>query len=299
MDTSTITIRALSSLDEMRPAVELQRVYWGTDLESVVPAHMLFSLAQHGGHVLAAFDQEVMVGLLIGFLGTDGDPGRPALANLQLVSKRMVVLPQYRGGGVGYRLKLEQRQRAIQAGVRLVTWTFDPLMSLNAHLNIRKLGAIASHYKVDYYGTADVGGLATLGSSDRLAAEWWVTNRRVEERLYGTRTAVRLPQYLEAETPILNPTTVGADGWPEPGESASTIGGSLLLIEIPVDYAAIVSADPDLARRWRTHSRELFQRIFARGYAATDFVHAHHEGRDRAFYVFSYGGPQFETFQMN
>lgn len=299
MDTTQVTIRALESLDEMRPAVELQRVYWGNDLESVVPAHMLFSLAQHGGHVLAALDGTKLIGLLIGFLGTDGDPGRPALANLQMVSKRMVVLPEYRGSGVGYRLKLEQRQRTIQAGVRLVTWTFDPLLALNAHLNIRKLGAICTSYKVNYYGTDSAGGLATLGSSDRLAVEWWVTNRRVEERLYGTRSAVRLPQYLEAETPLLNPTQVDAAGWPNPPAETREIGGSLLLIEIPVDYPAIVEADPALAQRWRLHTRELFLRVFARGYAVTDFIRAHYEERDRAFYVLSYSGPLFDAVQMN
>ena len=55
MDTSQVTIRALESLDEMRPAVELQRVYWGDDLESVVPAHMLFSLAHYVGSEGDAF----------------------------------------------------------------------------------------------------------------------------------------------------------------------------------------------------------------------------------------------------
>src|ERR1051325_2288200 len=92
------SIRLLQKLDEMREAVELQKTYWGTDLESVVPAHMLFSLATSGGHVLAAFDGDKMVAVLIGFLGTDiQEPNRPAMANLRIVSKRMIVLPDYRG----------------------------------------------------------------------------------------------------------------------------------------------------------------------------------------------------------
>lgn len=296
---SAVRIDALMTLDDMRPAVDLQRVYWGEDTESVVPAHMLFSLAQHGGHVLAAHDGNRLVGILIGFLGTDGDPDRPALANLQMVSKRMVVLPGYRNGGVGYRLKLAQRQMAIRAGVRLITWTFDPLLALNAHLNVRKLGAICTAFLPDYYGTSGAGGLATLGSSDRLAVEWWVTNRRVEVRLSGERGDLRLPQYLEAETPILNPTTAGSDGWPQPAERVLPAGGSLALLEIPLDYPALAAADPALAGRWRQGVRAIMLGMFSRGYVITDFLRAHHEDRERAFYLLSYNGPQFESFNMN
>ncbi len=69
--TAITSIRILQKLEEMHEAVELQKTYWGMDLESVVPAHMLFSLATSGGHVLAAFDGDKMVAVLIGFLGTD------------------------------------------------------------------------------------------------------------------------------------------------------------------------------------------------------------------------------------
>jgi len=298
-DEGRITIRPLVTLDEMRPAVELQRVYWGNDLESVVPAHMLFSLAQHGGHVLAAFADQQLVGILIGYLGTDGDPDRPALTNLQIISKRMVVLPGFRGGGVGYRLKLAQRQLAIRAGVRLVTWTFDPLLALNAHLNLHKLAAICPAYLVNYYGTNKDGGLAALGSSDRLVVEWWVTHRRVDVRLSGARGDLRLPQYLEAATPILNATTPTADGFPVPPETTRAAGGTLALLEIPIDFPALRAAHPTLAIRWRETTRAVFQTMLGRGCVATDFLRAAHEGRDRAFYVLSCTGPQFESFRMN
>ncbi len=98
--TAITSIRPLQKLGEMYEAVELQKTYWGVDLESVVPAHMLFSLATAGGHVLAAFDGDKMVAVLIGFLGTDvQELNRPAMANLRIVSKRMIVLPEYRGQG--------------------------------------------------------------------------------------------------------------------------------------------------------------------------------------------------------
>jgi predicted GNAT superfamily acetyltransferase len=291
----SIQIKSLTTLDEMQAAVALQKTYWGNDLESVIPAHMLYSLATHGGHVLAAVDSNRVIGVLVGFLGTLAeDSGRPAMANLQMVSKRMVVLPEYRGGGVGYRLKLAQRDITIQQGVRLVTWTFDPLMALNAHLNIRKLGAISYRYLEDYYGTSNQGGLTTLGSSDRLQVEWWVTNRRVEERINKTRGDLMLEQYLDANTSVLNATTADTHGTPWPSETIGDPTGLLALAEIPVQFQTIVSSDPVLAQAWRLHSRELFKRLLPQGYVVTDFLRTSYEGRERAFYVFSRTGTQFE-----
>lgn len=289
------SIRPLTTLNEMRTAVELQKTYWGDDLESVVPAHMMFSLATAGGHVLAAFDGDRMVGVLIGFLGTNiEEPDRPAMANLQIVSKRMIVLPEYRGHGVGYKLKKRQRDLAIRQGVRLITWTFDPLLAANAHLNIRKLGAISTRYLKDYYGTDDEGGLSRFGSSDRLLVEWWVTNRRVEERLNGTRNDISLRQYLEADTPIVNPTQLNPAGWPLPSDMLVVPIGSLILAETPVNYEHLLREDVELAKAWRAHIRDVLDVLLSAGYVITDFVREQYEDRDRAFYLLSLGDKTFE-----
>lgn len=285
----TITIRPLHTLDEMRAVAELQHTYWGSDEEATVPAHMLFSLANYGGHVLAAFDGERLVGALIGFLGTHIEEShRPAMANLQLVSKRMVVHPDYRSRGIGYRLKLAQRDLSIKQGVRLVTWTFDPLMTANAHLNVRKLGGICPRYLVDYYGTTPGGGLVEFGTSDRLLVEWWVTNRRVEERLFGRRGDLSLAAYLEANTPILNPTDLDGDGLPCPSDYVTTPRGTLALVEIPTDYRALAAHSEPLARAWRQHVRQVFTGLVDGHFLVTDFLRAQHGGRDRAFYLLSF-----------
>lgn len=282
---ATIEIKPLYALPEMKAAVELQKVYWGDDLESVIPAHMLFSLATNGGHVLAAFDGERMVGVLVGFLGTNmEEQDRPAMANLHFVSKRMVILPEYRGQGIGYKLKLAQRDMAIRQGVRLVVWTFDPLLATNAHLNVRKLGGISYRYLEDYYGTSGNGGLAKLGSSDRLQIEWWVTNRRVDERINGSRGDLSLKHYLDAYTPIVNPAQFD-DDLPRPIATVARPNGALVLAEIPAHYEAMVERDPQLAHVWRGHTREVFKLLFSMGFVITDFLHETFEGRERAFYL--------------
>lgn len=296
----SITIRPLLGLHEMREAVDLQKTYWGDDLESVIPAHMLFSLASHGGHVLAAFDDETMIGVLVGFLGTsEQDTKRPAMANLQIVSKRMVVLSSYRNQGIGYRLKLAQRKFAVEQGIRLVSWTFDPLLAPNAHLNVRKLGVTCETYLEDYYGVEDEGGLVTLGSSDRLVADWWVTNRRVEERLHGNRADLSIEHYVDAETTVINPTTVTSDGVLLPAEKNNMPSSTLALVEIPTDYQRMVRDNPTLAQHWRLHIRDVLQQHLNAGFVITDFARAPYEGRQRAFYVISYDGPQFASHRVD
>lgn len=297
---SITSVRTLQKIDDMREAVELQKTYWGDDLESVVPAHMLFSLATSGGHVIAAFDGDKMVAVLIGFLGTDvQEQTRPAMANLRIVSKRMIVLPDYRGQGVGYKLKKRQREFAIRQGIRLVTWTFDPLLATNAHLNIRKLGAISTSYLENYYGTSNEGGLSRTGSSDRLMVEWWVTNRRVEERLNGSRGLINLNQYLEADTPIINASILDNSGLIIPSETFELPTGSLGLVEIPVTYDALIRDNMPLAIRWQKHIREVMQSLLVKGYIVTDFVRSTLDNRDRAFYLFSQADKAFERVDFS
>lgn len=290
----------MQKLQEMHEAVELQKTYWGNDLESVVPAHMLYSLATSGGHILAAFDGDKMVAVLIGFLGTDiQDTSRPAMANLRIVSKRMVVLPEYRGLGVGYKLKKRQREFAMRQGIRLITWTFDPLLATNAHLNIRKLGAISMAYLEDYYGISSEGGLSRTGSSDRLLVEWWVTHRRVEERISGSRGVINLRQYLEAETPIINPSRLDEAGFAVPATDFDVPTNSLGLVETPINFEAIAADHMELAQRWRLHSRSVMQRMLANGYTVTDFVRGTIDGRERVFYVFSQADKAFERIDLS
>ncbi|MCU0476418.1 MAG: hypothetical protein MUC99_09960 [Anaerolineae bacterium] len=287
MADENFTIRPLKTFSEMYAAVELQRVFWGNDAESVVPAQMLYTIYESGGHVLAAFDGSKMVGVLIGLIGTDiAIDDRPAMANLLIASKRMVVLPEYRSGGIGYKLKLAQREAALRQSIRLVTWTFDPLKSPNAHLNLRKLGGIIREYKVNAYGTDDRNGLSQFGWSDRIRVQWWVTHRRVEERINGTRPDLGLAHYLDANAPILNPSGM-ADGVAVPGDILNTVNGAFALVEIPLDYDRIAKAEPGIAQGWQHHIRTVMQPLFDRDYFISDFLRGTIEGRERAFYVFS------------
>lgn len=285
-----ITIRPIETEADYEAVEALQRLVWpGTDTD-VVPRHLLKTAADNGGLVLGAFVDGRPAGFVFGFLGTDNaDPNRPALTQLKHCSHILGVLPEYRDQDIGYRLKLAQRDLVIGQGVRLVTWTYDPLESRNARLNIARLGAVCRTYKPNWYGTMADGLNAGL-PSDRFQVDWWVTSARVRERLSGQRAALELDSFLSAGTEILNPTQAAPDdGLPRPPEAVREPAGTFALVEIPRDFQAVKQHDPGLALAWRLHSRALLETAFAQGYLVTDFFSEVWQGRERSFYALSYG----------
>ena len=84
----------------------------------------------------------------------------------------------YRGRGVGTALKKAQREQALHRGIDLIKWTFDPLESRNAYLNLEKLGVIIREYRVNHYGFTS-SHLQRGMESDRLIVEWWLNRSRV------------------------------------------------------------------------------------------------------------------------
>lgn len=287
-----IEYRLIRRVDDLSQVVNLQRLVWqwNDDSAGVIGFHMLVSLMRSGAPLIGAFDGDLLVGFSIGFFGIDNvDSDRPALANLKIASKRMGVHPDYRNSGIGLQIKREQRKFAQKQGIQLVTWTFDPLKSRNAHLYIRKLGAMVREFIQDYYGTNE--GLADIsGHTDRFVCEWWVNSRRVEERLNGTRPDLKLGQYLQGGVEIINPTQLQGNNLPLPYAGSVTLGQStMLLVEIPADDK-ILSHEETLEKLWRSHLRLVFDAVFQMGYIVTDFLHEEYEGRQRSFYLMGFDG---------
>lgn len=275
-----IIIKQLTTASEYEEAVELQKIYWGDCAETLVPAHMLQSLCDHGGHALGACHEGRLIGFVMGFIGADA---RPAAANLLIMSKRMLVLPPYRGQNIGFRLKMAQREVALKQGIRLVTWTFDPLLSPNAHLNIRKLGGVIRRYKVNYFGMTQQKSLR----ADRLIVEWRVTDHRARERARGRGGKRTLQQYLDLKARLVNPADVSGK-WIRPAARINQPDSDLALVEIPADIRELEASQPKLAETWRDHIRMALPPVLDAGYAVTDFARGDLEGQKRSFYVLSH-----------
>ena len=282
-----ITIRPLSSHEDYQKTRQIHMAAWGVDAAETIPPLSMHAFQHNGGILLGAYDGQQLVGYSLGTLGAIETPNRidqVAAARLKLFSVIMGVLPEYQGHGIGYELKLAQREAALQMGLRLITWTYDPLESRNGRLNIGKLGAVCHQYYRDYHGpmSGRNAGLAT----DRFEVEWWVTSNRVEGRVAQQRRPLSLDAMLGAGAVLVNEAHFDASGLPLPPLEFAYSENNLLLVEIPSNIQAIKAADMALAKQWRQHTQQLFEFYFAANFAVTDFVFQPDEnGRSRSFYL--------------
>lgn len=293
----SLYIRALESPEDFRDVERLQRDVWPGSETDVVPMHLLITVAHNGGVLLGAFDpavknpdgRDAMVGFVFGFLGTDeGDSQRPAMARLKHCSHQLGVLPAYRNTGIGYDLKVAQCRLVQRQGIRLITWTYDPLESRNAYLNIARLGCVCRTYMREVYGEMH-DGLNRGLPSDRFQVEWWITSTRVKQRLARERPVLTLASFTTAGVPILNSATFDPGGLPRPAEHAAEVRSPLSLLEFPSDIQSVKAYDLGLARAWRLQTREACEAAFGAGYFVTDMVREITEDGPRSYYVLAHG----------
>jgi predicted GNAT superfamily acetyltransferase len=176
-------IRDVAAIEEFRACEALQKAAFGYEDLDVVPKNELISIARSGGIVLGAFEGARLAGFVFGFLGRDGASGA-----LYHSSRMVAVDPERRGRGIASALKMAQRERALAQGIAAMRWTFDPLAVANAHLNLRKLGAVATGYARDYYGPTRAG-----RPTDRLLVTWRLDRPRREAPPGAERIAVPAP----------------------------------------------------------------------------------------------------------
>ena len=281
---SAPVIKLLESPEDMTAVEELQRAVWPGSETDVVPAHMLITAVHNGGIVAGAFVEEQMIGFVFGFPGLETTPDGPRPKHC---SHMMGIHPDYRDSGIGFALKRAQWQMVRHQGLDHITWTYDPLLSRNAYLNISKLGAVCNTYRRSEYGDMR-DGLNVGLPSDQFQVDWWVNTRRVEHRLSKRpRRSLKLDDFSKAELHPLYDTSASshAGDWIRPPEHFTPLEGTLLLAEIPSDFGALKEADFPLARDWRFFSREVFETAFGTGYIVTDFIF----DNGRSFYVLSHG----------
>lgn len=175
-------IREATSLLDLDEASLIQREVWSLEDIEIVGRIQLKAVQHAGGSVLVA---EAEGGAISGFAYA-----LPAHREGEAFwhSDMLAVRPQFRGAGVGQALKWAQRDHALKSGIRRITWTFDPMQSGNAHLNLELLGATANEYLSNFYGITTSAlhhGLPT----DRLLASWDLASPRVTALALGERAA--------------------------------------------------------------------------------------------------------------
>lgn len=219
---------------------------WG-ESESL-SREMVVALAASGNTPYGAFDRDQLVGFVLGWAGVTSQDG------VHVHSHQLATLPSLRHRGVGYALKLAQKAQALDQGIKLVRWTFDPLVSRNAWFNIAKLGASADLFLPDFYGRmAD--SINAGERSDRLLIRWELDVDASAGRAPTSEAAMVLRR-MPGEGP-------GDVGQPPAGGPAS--------IQVPREYHELRAGDPELGRRWREATSQAFSACFEAGLQVVGF----------------------------
>lgn len=247
----------------------LQRKIWGVandDFLYPVDMHSRnFALATS----LLAYQDGEAVGFLFGFDKFDKEVLPASLAgvirnpSVRVESQLMGVLPDSRNQNIGLELKLRQGRDAQAKGVEIINWTFDPLQSANANLNLNKLGGVIFHHYPDYYAFAGANRLNQVVAS-RFAVTWFVGSPRVKEHVNGGVPDRDLTgDVLSGAIPIVNPTSeydVNGFSARRIESTLQDIESSTIAIEIPINWTDLQQNNLQLAQEWRNVTDELFQR---------------------------------------
>jgi len=256
-------IQKLTTIKELEMMQRVEAQVWKMD---PIPIHQTFTALQNGGIILGAFENKKLIGFLYSFPGF-------IKGNTHLCSHMLGILPEYRTVGLGEKMKLKQAKLAREAGYSLITWTFDPLESRNAYLNLHKLSAIGAIYSVDHYGLM-TDELNQGLPSDRIVIKW---NINASKRTYVVNFS-KDKLLLDVNT---NEEPVLTDAFANIESSISQI----FFVAIPMDFQAIKRQNFNLAKTWRIKTRPVFKYLFNKGFQATDVLLD--ERRSLSYYVFT------------
>jgi len=244
-----ITFRPVASLAEYQACAALQETIWGPGFLEVVPPAILMVAQKMSGVCAGAFGTD---GRLLGFVF-----GITGLRNGELAhwSDMMAVLPEARGLKIGEQLKQLQRELCLSVGVQTMYWTFDPLVARNAHLNLMRLGARASEYVVNMYGSNTGSPLHGALDTDRWIASWDLTRAESPAPVVRDDGVFVLRTSDDGTSPVALPLADAA----------------AVRVAVPVDHEQL-----DMAQRtaWRSATRRALLHYLGAGYRVTAFQRA-------------------------
>lgn len=237
MANETATVREIDGYANLAELVSVLDRIWGTKPGRTMLDPAILMVLRSGGHYTsAAYVGDEIIGGCIGF---HVEPLGEALH-----SHIAGVLPQYASMGVGRALKNHQREWSRQRGIREIHWTFDPLISRNAHFNLGSLGARPLRYYENYYGEM-TDGVNKGQESDRLLISWAL----------GSAEARPIPDGVVAASLL----AAASDG--SPIVDTSALNAEVVALQIPADTERMRIDDPTAARAWRLALRETMPNV--------------------------------------
>jgi len=242
---SGISVRPLRGLADFAAAQRLAQRVWGFEDRQVPSTFDLQVVGHVGGLTAGAFAGPELAGFVHGLPRTNLGIGCHH-------SHLLAVLPEFRGRGVSVLLKLYQRRWCLEHGIRRMTWTYDPLLVANAHLNLVRLRARARVFLPNVYG--ELGGLYGTLPTDRFEVLWKLDGAEVERAARGFGPESPDAALLPRATPRRLPRA------------------RRVAVEIPSGAPRLYEDDPAAARRARTRLRRVATALFDRGYEAVSVV---------------------------
>lgn len=181
-----ISIVEVVSAEQAEAMSKFFKGVWGSD-DEVVPFDLILALIHVGAYAYFAMKDAQIVAASFGVRGEFR--GQPILHSHVTAS----TVP-----GVGFALKLHQRDWASKRDINAITWTFDPLVRRNCVFNFEKLGAIAVEYLPNFYGVMS-DEINRGDESDRLMAYWPVSApAQTAKSAAATLAEIVLPADIEA-----------------------------------------------------------------------------------------------------
>lgn len=265
-------IRRLETQKDYKACEDTMRKIWQFTERDVIPSHLLKPINDQGGLVLGAFENDKMIGILVGFLAY-------YKGILHHHSHVTGVLTQHKG--IGYQLKQRQRDFTLSQGLDLVTWTFDPLQSANAYFNFAKLGVICNTYYENYYG--EMRDSLNKGLvSDRFLVEWWITSSEVVQRVNNTFKQPLLNRFSSTEFVT---KTEKVENMRRITSFDLCLKSKNLLVEIPSNINMMKAKNLPLSQEWRGKTRHIFETYFSQGYTACNVLSEVKDNERRTYYL--------------
>lgn len=243
-----VELREINTIEGMKEIQVIEKQVWEMD---PIPIHQTLTAVKNGGIMVGAYIDGKLVGFSYGFPGfKDG--------NIYFCSHMLGIDKEYRSAGIGEMLKLKQREIAIARGYSRMRWTFDPLETRNAYLNLTKLHGICGTYVENCYGKMQ-DGLNKGLPSDRLEIHWYLKSPHVTKR-----------KDIPTQHPIpVNSISIDESNLPsfEAG-SIDEFSDEAYSLFVPKEFQWLKKTSPELAMDWRLKTRQEFINIFQAGYAA-------------------------------
>ncbi len=179
---ASVELGPIRTVEEAEPINEVIRSTWGS--QELNP-EMIRALAHSGNVPWGAFAGDRLIGFVLGWAGVDEN-------GLHVHSHMLAALPDRRHTGVGHALKLAQRAQALDQGISVVRWTFDPMVARNAWFNLSKLGAVGDRFERSFYGEMN-DDINAGDRTDRLVVRWDLGREPGPREVAGEPVLVGVP----------------------------------------------------------------------------------------------------------